>query len=66
MMQKTVGLNRVGSGRASGRGQRGFPYHSNSINYDGKIAGLYDLEETLGNAVSRLINQFFLEGAFYS
>lgn len=51
MMQKTVGLSRVGSGRASGRSQRGFPYHSNSISYDGKIAGLYDLEETLGKSI---------------
>jgi hypothetical protein len=48
--QKTLvpsGLNRVGSGRASGRNQRSFSL-TNSSNYDGKIAGLYDLEETLG------------------
>jgi len=48
--QKTLvpsGLNRVGSGRASGRNQRSFSLTNNS-NYDGKIAGLYDLEETLG------------------
>ena len=49
-MQKT-GLNRVGSGR----NQRNFGFFSN-LNYDGKIAGLYDLEETLGNFTSRLIS----------
>lgn len=50
-MQKTVGLTRVGSGRASA-GQRNarnnFGFHLSNVSYDGKIAGLYDLEETLG------------------
>lgn len=50
-MQKSSGLCRVGSGRASGRNQRSFSFAS-SVNYDGKIAGLYDLEETLGTVLS--------------
>ena len=49
-MQKTVGLARAGSG---GRSQRNnFGYHLSNLNYDGKIAGLYDLEETLGNTLN--------------
>lgn len=54
-MQKTVGPNRlVESGRATAaRSQRNnYGYHLSSANYDGKIAGLYDLEETLGKSLS--------------
>nr|CAH0109331.1 unnamed protein product [Daphnia galeata] len=63
-MQKTVGLTRVGSGRASaGRGQRNnFGFHLSNVSYDGKIAGLYDLEETLGRghfAVVKLARHVF-------
>lgn len=63
-MQKTAGLTRVGSGRASaGRGQRNnFGFHLSNVSYDGKIAGLYDLEETLGRghfAVVKLARHVF-------
>lgn len=56
-MQKTVGLNRlVESGRATAaRSQRNnYGFHLSSANYDGKIAGLYDLEETLGELTNRV------------
>ncbi len=59
-MQKTVGLTRVGSGRASaGRGQRNnFGFHLSNVSYDGKIAGLYDLEETLGKLLACIVKPF--------
>lgn len=47
-MQKTVGLARAGSGRSQ---RNNFGYHLSNLNYDGKIAGLYDLEETLGKII---------------
>ena len=47
-MQKTVGLARAGSGRSQ---RNNFGYHLSNLNYDGKIAGLYDLEETLGKTL---------------
>ena len=53
----SAGLKRIGSGRASGgRIQpRTFGLAPNS-NFDGKIAGLYDLEETLGQPLFESIN----------
>lgn len=51
-------LRRVGSGRA----QRGLGL-SNS-NYDGKIAGLYDLEETLGESLTRSSRCRWLQSIF--
>ena len=62
-MQKT-GLSRAGSGRS----QRTFGFFSN-LNYDGKIAGLYDLEKTLGNitqlpiTIRRTFCEFFARAA---
>lgn len=49
-MQRTTqgGLNRVGSGRAGGNRNNSNGFHLSGLSYDGKIAGLYDLEETLG------------------
>lgn len=72
-MQKTAGLTRVGSGRAIPSAGRGGPgggrlsaangFHLSNLNYDGKIAGLYDLEETLG--MLGISNKLFLSLSFY-